>query len=113
MILAGILLKIGAYGFVRFNLTMLPEASALCMPWLLWLAVIGIIYGALVALAQTDMKRVIAYSSVSHLGFCLLGLFALNRLGMQGGVLQMINHGLSTGGLFAVFGMIYEPLSHP
>ena len=78
------------------------------MPWLLWLSVAGIIYGALVALAQSDIKRLIAYSSVSHLGFCMLGLFALNRLGVQGGVLQMINHGLSTGGLFAVVGMIYE-----
>ena len=87
---------------------MLPDATAACMPWLLWLSVAGIIYGALVALAQTDIKRLIAYSSVSHLGFCMLGLFALNALGMQGGVLQMINHGLSTGGLFAVVGMIYE-----
>ncbi len=78
------------------------------MPWLLWLSVAGIIYGALVALAQSDIKRLIAYSSVSHLGFCMLGLFALNPLGMQGGVLQMINHGLSTGGLFAVVGMLYE-----
>ena len=78
------------------------------MPWLLWLSVAGIVYGALVALAQSDMKRLIAYSSVSHLGFCMLGLFALNTLGVQGGVLQMVNHGLSTGGLFAVVGMIYD-----
>ena len=78
------------------------------MPWLLWLSVAGIIYGALVALAQSDMKRLIAYSSVSHLGFCMLGIFALNRVAVQGGVLQMVNHGLSTGGLFAVVGMIYE-----
>ena len=75
---------------------------------MLWLAVAGIIYGALVALAQTDMKRLIAYSSVSHLGFCMLGLFALNPLGVQGSVLQMVNHGLSTGGLFAMVGMLYE-----
>ena len=74
----------------------------------LWLAVIGIIYGALVALAQTDIKRLIAYSSVSHLGYCMLGLFALESLGVQGGALQMVNHGLSTGGLFAIVGMIYE-----
>ena len=87
---------------------MLPDATALCMPMLLWLAVAGIIYGALVALVQTDMKRLIAYTSVSHLGFVMLGLFALNRLGLEGGMLQMINHGLSTGGLFAVVGMIYE-----
>ena len=78
------------------------------MPWLLWISLAGIIYGALVALAQSDIKRLIAYSSVSHLGFCMLGLFALNRLGVQGSVLQMVNHGLSTGGLFAVVGMIYE-----
>ena len=108
VILAGVLLKIGTYGFVRFCIPMLPDAVAICMPWLLWLSVAGIIYGALVALAQSDMKRLIAYSSVSHLGFCMLGIFALNRLGMQGGVLQMVNHGLSTGGLFAVVGMLYE-----
>jgi len=108
VILAGVLLKIGTYGFVRFSLPMLPEATAACMPYLLWLSVAGIIYGALVALAQSDVKRLIAYSSVSHLGFCMLGVFALNRLGTQGGVLQMVNHGLSTGGLFAVVGMLYE-----
>jgi NADH-quinone oxidoreductase subunit M len=108
VILAGILLKIGTYGFVRFNLSMLPDASVQCMPWILWLSAAGIIYGALVALVQTDMKRLVAYSSVSHLGYCMLGLFAINNLGMEGGVLQMINHGLSTGGLFAVVGMIYE-----
>jgi len=108
VILAGILLKIGTYGFVRFSLPMLPDAAAAAMPWIWWLSVIGIIYGALVALAQTDIKRLIAYSSVSHLGFCMLGLFAFNRLGMSGGTLQMINHGLSTGGLFALVGMLYE-----
>ncbi len=108
VLLAGILLKIGTYGFVRFSMTLLPAAAAACMSWILWLSVIGILYGALVALAQTDMKRLIAYSSVSHLGFCMLGLFAFNRLGVQGGTLQMINHGLSTGGLFAVVGMLYE-----
>jgi NADH-quinone oxidoreductase subunit M len=106
--LAGILLKIGTYGFLRFSIPMLPQATAACVPWLLWLSVIGIIYGALVALAQSDMKRLIAYSSVSHLGFCMLGLFALNRLGLQGGALQMINHGISTGALFALVGMLYE-----
>ena len=108
VILAGVLLKIGTYGFVRFSLPMLPEATLTLMPYLLWLSVAGIVYGALVALAQKDIKRLIAYSSVSHLGFCMLGIFAVNRLGMQGGVLQMINHGLSTGGLFALVGMIYE-----
>ncbi len=108
VILAGVLLKVGTYGFARFCLPMLPAATAMLMPWLLWISVAGIIYGALVALAQSDMKRLIAYSSVSHMGFCMLGLFALNRLSVQGGVLQMINHGLSTGGLFAVVGMLYE-----
>jgi NADH-quinone oxidoreductase subunit M len=108
VILAGVLLKIGTYGFARFSIPMLPEATAACVPWILGLSAAGIIYGALVALAQSDMKRLIAYSSVSHLGFCMLGLFALTGLGVQGGVLQMINHGLSTGGLFAVVGMIYE-----
>ena len=108
VVLAGVLLKVGAYGFVRFALPMTPDAVVLFMPWLLWLAVIGILYGALVALAQGDIKRLIAYSSVSHLGFCMLGVFALDRLGMQGGVLQMVNHGLATGGLFALVGMLYE-----
>ena len=108
VILAGVLLKVGTYGFVRFAVPMLPDAVAVLMPWLLWLSVAGIVYGALVALAQADMKRLIAYSSVSHLGFCMLGVFALNRLGLEGGVLQMINHGLSTGGLFAAVGMLYE-----
>ncbi len=108
VILAGVLLKIGTYGFARFSIPMLPEATAMCIPWILVLSAAGIIYGALVALAQTDLKRLIAYSSVSHLGFCMLGLFALTTLGVEGGVLQMVNHGLSTGGLFAVVGMIYE-----
>jgi NADH-quinone oxidoreductase subunit M len=108
VILAGILLKIGVYGFLRFSVPMLPDATAACMPALMWLSVAGIIYGALVALAQSDMKRLIAYSSVSHLGFCMLGLFALNATGVQGSVLQMVNHGLSTGALFAMVGMLYE-----
>ena len=106
--LAGILLKIGTYGFLRFSIPMLPDATLNFAPWILWLAVLGIIYGALVALAQTDMKRLIAYSSVSHLGFCMLGLFALNPLGVQGATLQMLNHGISTGALFAMIGMLYE-----
>jgi NADH-quinone oxidoreductase subunit M len=108
VLLAGVLLKVGAYGFVRFNLPMLPHATATLMPAMLWISVAGILYGALVALAQRDMKRLIAYSSVSHMGFCMLGVFAANPLGLQGGVLQMVNHGLSTGGLFAVVGMIYQ-----
>lgn len=106
--LAGILLKLGSYGFVRFCLPLLPDAAYACAPYILWISVIGIIYGALVALAQTDIKRLIAYSSVSHLGYCMLGVFALNPLGLQGGTLQMVNHGLSTGGLFALVGMLYE-----
>jgi NADH-quinone oxidoreductase subunit M len=108
VILAGILLKIGTYGFLRFSLPMLPDGTVTCMPWVLGLSAAGIIYGALVALAQHDIKRLIAYSSVSHMGFCMLGIFALEPLGYQGGVLQMVNHGLSTGGLFALVGMIYE-----
>lgn len=106
--LAGVLLKIGLYGFIRFAIPMLPDAVAVYAPWLLGLSVVAILYGALVALAQPDMKRMIAYSSVSHMGFCTLGLFALDRLGGEGAILQMINHGLSTGGLFALVGMIYE-----
>jgi NADH-quinone oxidoreductase subunit M len=108
VILAGILLKIGVYGFLRFSVPMLPEATALLVTPLLWLSVAGIVYGALVALAQSDMKKLIAYSSVSHLGFCTLGLFALNAVSVQGSALQLINHGLSTGALFAMVGMIYE-----
>jgi NADH-quinone oxidoreductase subunit M len=108
VILAGLLLKIGTYGFLRFSLPMLPEATAVCMPWILGLSVAGILYGGLVALAQRDIKRLVAYSSVSHMGFCMLGIFALNGPGLQGGTLQMINHGLATGGLFALVGMLYE-----
>jgi len=108
VLLAGVLLKVGSYGFARFNLPMLPEASVLLMPWLLAIALAGVIYGALVALVQGDIKRLVAYSSVSHMGLVMAGLFALNRLSIEGGVLQMINHGLSTGGLFAVVGMLYE-----
>ena len=106
--LAGILLKIGTYGFLRFSLPLLPYATYLCMPWVMALAATGVIYGALVALAQDDMKRLVAYSSVSHLGYCMLGIFAINQIGAQGAVLQMINHGISTGALFALIGMAYE-----
>ncbi len=107
VLLAGVLLKVGSYGFVRFCLPLLPAGSAAWMPWVMWLAVVGILYAALVALVQWDIKRLIAYSSVSHLGFCMLGVFAMNRPGLEGGVLQMVNHGLSTAGLFSVVGMIY------
>ncbi len=106
--LAGILLKIGTYGFARFSMPMLPDATARLAPWLIVLAVVGIVYGALVALVQRDIKRMIAYSSVSHLGFCMLGLFALNAIAVQGATLQMVNHGISTGALFALVGMLYE-----
>lgn len=108
VILAGLLLKIGTYGFLRFSIPMLPNASVAASPWILSLAAAGIVYGALVALAQGDLKRLIAYSSVSHLGYCLLGLFALNPVGIEGSLLQMVNHGISTGALFAIVGMIYE-----
>jgi NADH-quinone oxidoreductase subunit M len=108
VILAGVLLKMGTYGFVRFSLPLLPEASKQAVWWMVLLAIIGIVYGALVALAQSDWKRLVAYSSVSHLGFVMLGIFALNSVGLQGGILQMINHGLSTGGLFLIVGLIYE-----
>jgi len=108
VILAGVLLKMGAYGLIRFNLTLFPEASVELVPVLAVLAVIGILYGAVVAIVQSDIKRLVAYSSVSHLGFVILGMFALTSQGMQGGVLQMINHGLTTGALFLLVGMIYE-----
>jgi len=108
VILAGVLLKMGTYGFLRFNLPLFPEAAKQAAPWIALLAVIGIIYGAWVSYAQKDVKKLVAYSSVSHLGFVMLGLFALNAQGIQGGILQMINHGLSTGALFLLVGMIYE-----
>ncbi len=108
VILAGVLLKLGAYGLIRFNLTLFPEAAVDLVPVLAVLAVIGIVYGAIVAIVQSDIKRLVAYSSVSHLGFVVLGIFALTTQGMQGGVLQMVNHGLTTGALFLLVGMIYE-----
>ena len=108
VILAGVLLKLGTYGFLRFNLPLFPEASLRAAPWIALFAVIGIIYGAAVSYAQADVKKLVAYSSVSHLGFVMLGLFALNPQGIAGAILQMINHGLSTGALFLLVGMIYE-----
>jgi NADH-quinone oxidoreductase subunit M len=108
VILAGILLKMGTYGFVRFNLPLFPEASHDAAPAIAVLAIIGIIYGAIVSFAQTDVKKLVAYSSVSHLGFVMLGIFSLNPQGIQGGILQMVNHGLSTGALFLLVGMLYE-----
>lgn len=108
VILAGVLLKMGTYGFVRFNLPLFPQAAVELAPWLAGLAVVGILYGAAVSYAQQDVKKLVAYSSISHLGFVMLGLAALNPQGIQGGILQMINHGLSTGALFLLVGIIYE-----
>ncbi len=108
VILAGVLLKMGTYGFLRFNLPLFPQASAQAAPVMAVLAIIGIIYGALVSYAQSDVKKLVAYSSVSHLGFVVLGIFSLTAAGIQGALLQMINHGLSTGALFLLVGMIYE-----
>jgi NADH-quinone oxidoreductase subunit M len=108
VILAGVLLKMGTYGFVRFSLPILPTATWKLLPWMAAISIIGILYGAMVAMAQKDMKKLVAYSSVSHLGFVTLGLFALNGPGLNGSVLQMINHGLSTGALFLLVGVIYE-----
>jgi NADH-quinone oxidoreductase subunit M len=108
VILAGVLLKLGTYGLVRFGLYLFPKASVDLAPVLLTLAVIGITYGALVAAVQRDLKRLVAYSSVAHLGFIVLGTFAFTSQGLTGGVVQMVNHGLSTGALFLLVGMIYE-----
>ena len=108
VILAGVLLKMGTYGFLRFCLPLFPEATLLFAPAIMSLAVIGIIYGAWVSTVQPDIKKLVAYSSVSHLGFVMVGLFALNPQGLVGAVIQMVNHGLSTGGLFLLVGMIYE-----
>ena len=108
VILAGVLLKMGTYGFLRFNIPLFPTATVQAAPWIALLATIGIIYGAAVSYAQADVKKLVAYSSVSHLGFVMLGLFALNAQGVSGAILQMINHGLSTGALFLLIGMVYE-----
>jgi NADH-quinone oxidoreductase subunit M len=108
VILAGVLLKMGTYGFLRFNIPLFPQAAIEAAPWIALFATIGIIYGAAVSYAQADVKKLVAYSSVSHLGFVMLGMFALNPQGIAGAILQMINHGLSTGALFLLVGMIYE-----
>ena len=108
VILAAILLKMGTYGYLRFAMPLFPEATLKFIPFLSVLAVIGIIYGALVAMMQDDVKKLVAYSSVSHLGFVMLGLFALNIQGLSGGMIQMINHGISTGALFLIVGFLYE-----
>ncbi len=108
ILLAGVLLKVGSYGLLRFNMGMTPLGAVALFPMLATLAVVGIIYGALTALAQTDMKRLVAYSSVSHMGFILLGMLAMNDVGMNGAVIHMLNHGLTTGALFACVGVLYE-----
>ena len=108
VILAGVLLKMGTYGLLRFSFPLFPQAAAYFAPWLALLAVIGIIYGALVAMVQPDMKKLVAYSSVSHLGFVVLGICAMNTQGMQGAVYQMLAHGVSTGGLFLMVGMLSD-----
>jgi NADH-quinone oxidoreductase subunit M len=108
VILAGVLLKMGTYGFVRFCLPLFPDAALKLAPYISTLAVIGIVYGGLVSMVQTDIKKLVAYSSVSHLGFVVLGIFAITEEGMQGAIIQMINHGLSTGALFLIVGMLYD-----
>ena len=108
VILAAVLLKMGAYGFIRFSLPILPDATVKAMGWIGALAIFAIVYGALVAMAQKDMKKLVAYSSVSHMGFVMLGMFALNEAGLRGSILQMLNHGVSTGALFLLVGIVYE-----
>jgi NADH-quinone oxidoreductase subunit M len=108
VILAGVLLKMGTYGFVRLSLPLLPDATVKAVGWIGVLSIIAIVYGALVAMAQKDMKKLVAYSSVSHMGFIMLGMFALNETGLRGSVLQMLNHGVSTGALFLLVGIVYE-----
>jgi NADH-quinone oxidoreductase subunit M len=108
VILAGVLLKMGTYGFIRFAIPLFPRAAVDLMPLVSGLAIIGIIYGALVSMMQADLKRLVAFSSVSHLGYVMLGMFAFNMQGVQGSIYQMLNHGISTGSLFLIVGMIYE-----
>ncbi|MBU0730360.1 MAG: NADH-quinone oxidoreductase subunit M [Proteobacteria bacterium] len=108
VVLASVLLKMGTYGFLRFCLPITPEATFVFMPYVLWLSIAGILYGGFTALAQSDMKKLVAYSSVGHMGFVTLGIFVLNKQGIEGAILQMINHGVTTGALFLCVGMIYE-----
>jgi NADH-quinone oxidoreductase subunit M len=108
VILAAVLLKMGTYGFIRFSLPILPDASRYFVPLVIGLSIVGIIYGALVALAQTDWKRLVAYSSVSHMAMVMLGMFALTHVGVTGSIVQQINHGISTGALFLIVGIVYE-----
>ena len=108
VILAGVLLKMGTYGFLRFAIPLFPDATKFFMPYLISLSLVGVIYGALLALAQKDLKKLVAYSSISHMGLIMLGLLVLNHNGISGSILQMLCHGISTGGLFLMVGMIYE-----
>lgn len=108
ILLAGVLLKMGGYGFLRFCLPMFPEASVTFAPYILWLSVAAIVYGGYMALAQSDLKKLVAYSSVSHMGFVTLGIFVFNNHGIQGAILQMVNHGITTGALFLAVGQLYD-----
>jgi NADH-quinone oxidoreductase subunit M len=108
VILAAVLLKMGTYGFIRFSLPILPDATHAFVPMMVLLSIIGIVYGALVAFAQKDWKRLVAYSSVSHMAMVMLGMFALNPVGITGSILQQLNHGISTGALFLLVGVVYE-----
>ena len=108
VILAAVLLKMGAYGFLRFAMPLFPNALLVCAPWIAWISIVGIVYGAVVAMVQPDLKKLVAYSSVSHMGFCMLGLMAMNAQGFAGSMLTMLNHGVSTGALFLLVGVIYE-----
>ena len=108
VMLASVMLKMGCYGLIRFCLPMFPAASRMCAPWIVVLAIIGIVYGALVAMVQPNMKKLVAYTSVSHLGFVVLGIFSFTALGLNGAVYQMLNHGISTGALFVLVGYLYE-----
>src|SRR5438309_5934888 len=108
VVLAGVLLKMGTYGLLRFNVGLFPDQAHANAAWINVLAIVGIIYGALVALVQPNMKKLVAYSSVSHLGFCVLGIFSLTQAGIDGSVYQMLNHGISTGALFMLLGVLYD-----
>jgi len=108
VILAAVLLKMGTYGFIRFAMPIFPNALEVCTPWIAWISIVGIVYGAVVAMVQPDLKKLVAYSSVSHMGFCMLGLMAMNAQGLAGSMMTMLNHGVSTGALFLLVGVIYE-----
>jgi NADH-quinone oxidoreductase subunit M len=108
VMLASVMLKMGTFGILHYCLPLFPSAARSCAPWIVVLAIIGIVYGALVSLVQPNMKKLVAYSSVSHLGFVVLGIFSFTQLGLDGAVYQMLNHGISTGALFVLVGLLYE-----